>query len=392
MQILDPIPDTRILSLLLTLQCTAECKHCGTQSSPRVKSRLNAEVARSLIRQAKVLDYHLIAFTGGEAMLYGPELFELIQLASTLGMPTRLVTNAFWASSRERAAETLAKLKVAGLKEINFSTGDQHMRFISIENIGRAVRASLDARLSVAVMIEVVDDNKISRQTLISNPLFSTYVTPEEIESLTFCESPWMSLDENELLKYPPGLTTNSQNLALRTGCDSVINTTTVLADGRIMACCGLGTQTIPELEVGNVNVDDIKTVRARSEGDFLKRWIRAEGPERILAWAAGKDASIQWENQYAHRCQACKRIYSDSRVRELIEHFYEEKVLDVLVTEWLMHGFVPSFEQEDTSHAECGAILATVGMADISSSGDQSEREERGPRVPEMVPPTPLH
>src|SRR5215813_11157497 len=105
MQILDVVPETRILSLLLTLQCNAQCMHCGTHSSPRVKGRLDPQIARRLIREARDLGYQLVAFTGGEATLYGPELLELIRLTTDLGMPARLVTNAVWATSASRALE-----------------------------------------------------------------------------------------------------------------------------------------------------------------------------------------------------------------------------------------------------------------------------------------------
>jgi hypothetical protein len=344
MNILDPLPETRILSLLLTLQCNAECMHCGTNSSPRVKSRLDAAIARRLIHEAHALDYHLVAFTGGEATLYGPELFDLIKLSSDLGMATRLVTNAVWGTSTTRASEMTQRLKAAGLREINFSTGDQHVRFVKIENIGRATRAALDSGLTTAIMIEVVDGNAISKKTLTSDIRFSSFLSEQDIGAVTICESPWMALDESQLLNYPVGLTCTSENLSLRAGCDSVINTVTILSDGRMMACCGLGTQSIPELEVGHVSSDSLKAVRKRCEDDFLKRWIRAEGPERILAWAATKDSSIDWEGQYAHRCQACKRLYSDPRVRKVLEEKYEEKILDVLASEWLMTSFAPTF------------------------------------------------
>jgi hypothetical protein len=112
------------------------------------------------------------------------------------------------------------------------------------------------------------------------------------------------------------------------------------------MACCGLGTQAIPELEVGHLSTDSFSEVDRRISNDFLKRWIKVEGPERILAWAATKDASIDWEYKYAHRCQACKRLYSDERVRAAIQEFHEEKIADVLFEEWLLHH-CPSTESE---------------------------------------------
>lgn len=339
MGILDPLPDRRILSLLLTLRCTAECGDCGTQSSPRVRTRLPEDEAVRLIDEAAADDYNLVAFTGGEPMLYGIGLRRLIQRTTDHGMPSRMVSNAFWARTPDKAARALGPLAAAGLGELNVSTGDEHARFVPIERVLHAVRAGLDLSLRCAVMIETRAANQVTRRTLCEHPLFDATFSRREQESMTFCESPWMPLDENEQFSYPEGMTVNAGNLFRRTGCDSVIDTTTVLADGRIMACCGLGTQTIPELQVGHVSTDGVAASRRRAEADFLKRWIRDEGPERILAWAAARDPRIAWEDKYAHRCQACKRLYSDPIVADVVLAHYEEKVLDVLTSEWLMHN-----------------------------------------------------
>ncbi|GAB03694.1 hypothetical protein GOAMR_04_00110 [Gordonia amarae NBRC 15530] len=102
----------------------------------------------------------------------------------------------------------------------------------------------------------------------------------------------------------------------------------TVLPDGKTMACCGLGTQSIDELNIGHVDVDDLATARTRAEADFLKRWIRDEGPERILQWTAARDETIIWENLYAHRCQACKRVYSDPKVESVLRDHYPKRSL----------------------------------------------------------------
>src|SRR4051794_27025787 len=69
-EILGPLPERRILALLLTLRCTAECAECGTQSSPRVRTRLPEDEAARLIDEAAADDYDAVAFTGGEPMLY----------------------------------------------------------------------------------------------------------------------------------------------------------------------------------------------------------------------------------------------------------------------------------------------------------------------------------
>jgi hypothetical protein len=58
------------------------------------------------------------------------------------------------------------------------------------------------------------------------------------------------------------------------------------------------------------------------------------------LAWAATHDSSIEWENLYSHRCQACLRIYQDPKVREVIREYHQEKIADVLLGEWLLYKY----------------------------------------------------
>jgi hypothetical protein len=99
---------------------------------------------------------------------------------------------------------------------------------------------------------------------------------------------------------------------------------------------------------VGRVGVTTIGEADRAAEDDLLKRWIRVEGPERILAWASDHDASIEWENMYAHRCQACMRLYKDPAVRAVIATHYKEKVADVVAGEWLLYNYEGPATQTD--------------------------------------------
>jgi hypothetical protein len=113
------------------------------------------------------------------------------------------VSNAYWARTADSASRTVQALAAAGLREINFSTGDQHARFVPMNNIIRAARAGLDQKLKVAVMIETVRERSITRETLVGDPLFVELFDRAEQEMIHFCESPWMPLDPNQHLEYP---------------------------------------------------------------------------------------------------------------------------------------------------------------------------------------------
>jgi hypothetical protein len=323
-----------------TYRCTAACKSCGTLSSPHARARLTPGQVRQAIGQAAGAGIELVVFTGGEATLEPELLFDGLAQATGLGLKTRLVTNAHWAAADDEALAYAQRLRAAGLGEINYSTGDQHARFVPVEHVLRAVRGGLAAGFTPAVMVETTAAATVTSERLRQHPyqVETRRMYPGRV--IKFNDSPWMPLQPGRSEAYPEGLAVDAANLARTRGCDSVLQTTTVQADGAIGACCGLGMRLIPELNLGHVDTTSITEAIAEAEDDLLKRWIRLEGPERILAWAAGKDPSIKWQGMYAHRCQACLRLYKDPAVRDAIADHYQEKVPDLLFGEYLLYQF----------------------------------------------------
>jgi len=344
------LPLFKTLSVMPTQRCTAECLHCGTLSSPRARTALSREHVLAAIDQAAALaDYRVVVFTGGEATLAWPTLVAGIRRAHDHGLVTRLVTNGHWARSSAAARRRTGELRSAGLDEINFSTGDQHQRFVALERVIAGIRAAYEEGITtIALMIESVAERTITRHSVIEHPDYQAFVAEYPEARLLITESPWMPLDERQISRYGEAAVANDANLASRSGCDSVLSTTTLQPDGSITACCGLGVRTIPELTVGHLDDITIGEADRRAGDDFLKRWLRVEGPEHILHWAARHDQSIDWQNQYAHRCQACLRVYRDPSVRAVIREFHQEKHADVLVGEYALHHLT-----ESTPHPE---------------------------------------
>ena len=344
---LAPVRRGQTLSVMPTFQCNAACTHCGTMSHPGVKTTLERAVVLDAITQAAEADFGLVVFTGGEATLTGDDLLDAIRHATGLGLRTRLVTNCHWAEDEQRADAYVATLKAQGLGEINFSTGDQHARFVPVEHVLRAVRAAVDHGYAPAVMVETVADRQVTKEMLEEHPHFLETRRRHPGRAIKLHESPWMPLKPSRVNDYPKGLAVDASNVSACEGCDSVLQTLTLQADGRFGACCGLGMRIVPELQVGTVGGTSVADAVAEANADFLKRWIRIDGPERILAWAAAIDPSIEWEGMYAHRCQACLRLYKDPQVRAVIREHWTEKVPDLLFGEWLLHEYRPGHDEQ---------------------------------------------
>jgi organic radical activating enzyme len=326
-----------------TFTCPAACSDCGTLSSPADKTRLDVEKIIAAIDEAMELGFANVVFTGGEATLWWNDLIQCIGHSRELGFPVRLVTNAHWARDLETARRKVTALIEAGLSEINYSTGDEHVRFVPIDRVAFAIVAACERSLRTHVMVEMKSENSITRSTLLEHPLVAKLPSATQ-EWLTVKTSPWMPLRHDIFHQYPEGLVTDGRNIGTRKGCDSVLQTYTVQADGRVGACCGLGLRTIPELNVERVDKPGfLGRAIAESEEDFLKLWIHYQGPEKILAWASSHNPSIKWEGLYAHHCQSCQRLYHDDAIRAVILEHWEEVVGEVILAAWLDEVHLPA-------------------------------------------------
>ena len=155
------------LSIMPTFTCPAECTDCGTVSSPRERTRLELDRILAAIDEAHELRFHNIVFTGGEATLEWKSLLKGIERAAGHGLPVRLVTNAHWATSLAIARERIATLMAAGLSEINYSTGDEHARFIPVDRVVLACVAACERRFRTHVMMELKQDSAITPSAIL---------------------------------------------------------------------------------------------------------------------------------------------------------------------------------------------------------------------------------
>jgi hypothetical protein len=224
----------------------------------------------------------------------------------------------------------------AGLEELNLSTGDEHARFIPIERVVYAIVAALTRSLETWVVVEKRMGREIIKDTLNRHPLLTSMPLAQR-ELLHVDDGVWMPLDPAKIETYAPGLTVNQLNVASRPACTNVLQTYTLGADGKIAACCGIGQRRVPELTVGEAGrPDSLSEAIKAAEGDFIKLWLRYFGPEHILAWAKQKNPAIDWEDMYAHQCQACLRVYQDPEISRLLKCHHSELSSAIALAAWL--------------------------------------------------------
>jgi organic radical activating enzyme len=338
----------RTLSVMPTYACTARCRNCGTVSSPDDRNVIALDTMLAAIDQAHDLGFVNVVFTGGEPTMRWSDLVQAIRHAARLKLPTRVVTNGHWAADTAESSRRVQELSGAGLQEINFSTGDEHVKFVPLGNVANGVVAALAHSLSVAVMVELRAARVVTKNVLLSHPTIAALDQTDKTK-VRIIESPWMPLTPSTIEEYPDGIAINRNNIAGVGGCDSVLQTYVIQADGRIGACCGLGMRITPELNVGVSKGEQfLRDAISEAESDLLKLILHYKGPEKVLAWAATKDSAIAWENMYAHKCQACLRIYRDPAVAEVVRKHHAELIGEVLQAAWLEDECYPTLARPE--------------------------------------------
>ncbi len=103
------------LHILLTYQCTFECDHCFVWGSPQQSGVLTLPQIRHILAQVREAGVETIYFEGGEPSMYYATLLAGAKEARRMGFRVGVVSNGYWATSPEDAAEFLRPF--AGLLE-----------------------------------------------------------------------------------------------------------------------------------------------------------------------------------------------------------------------------------------------------------------------------------
>jgi len=138
---------------LLTYACNFECDHCFLFSGPGAGGTFDVISLRTALRgAADIGTVDSVYFEGGEPLLYFPLLAEGIRTARDLGLKTGIVTNAYWAISKEDAVVWLAALKSAGLDSATISDDGLHYG----DSAGRRAEWVLRAAQEVGLPVDVI--------------------------------------------------------------------------------------------------------------------------------------------------------------------------------------------------------------------------------------------
>ncbi|MCD9087701.1 hypothetical protein [Stenotrophomonas sp. SY1] len=312
------------VTVLCTYQCTAACQQCCFESSPRVKGALDSAFICSRLSEIKESfpSISIVVFTGGEALLLKDELLKSISHASSLGLKVRVVSNGFWAKRMDGALRTARALSESGLTELNISTGRDHQQFVPEESIINACIAAVEKGITTAVSIETDTEESDCLHSLRRDPRIEALLKRENFKIFN---NFWMPFHTDaQRRQQSPDLD------LLRKGCSQVFDNVVITPHGNISACCGLTLEHIPEMRLGKSNGTNIAELYLSQADDFMKYWLRVEGPYRIIETVMGDDAG-KYVEDVVHGCQACAILHKTPEIRERLLENYEVHVASVM-------------------------------------------------------------
>lgn len=334
MQTYHTIPP-KTLTLITTYKCSAACNNCCFECNPNRDEMLPLAVAISHIDSAvsTYKDLQVVVLTGGECFLNMTYLLSLIKHIHSHNLTCRVVTNGFWAKSKEIAVKLLSECKKSGLDEINFSTGDDHLQYVSIDKIKNAIYAAVELDLTVVLNIEYGKDRIFNVEDLLKDSEIAKYVSINNKTSpkLTIINGVWMPFTE-ESLPHLPALDKNIYHPS-KERCTNLFNAITISPDNRLLGCCGLPVLYIKHLDLGNLNVHRMEVLYDNQFKDFMKIWLFVEGPYKILLFIERKlNKEIPECKLLSHICFYCAVLFTNPLYLRTAQKYYKEIFASIML------------------------------------------------------------
>ncbi len=259
------------LAFTLTWRCNLRCRHClsgDTLSRPaNVSSDLDmpsAEMDKWIDEAGRSGKIRTLSFTGGEPFLVYENLITAVARASRQGLSTTVVTNAYWASSLQRARAYLSPLE--GLGVLKISTDQFHQEFVPLDRVRNAVQAAAELGLRVLIKFCYLDretelaalerqlDGLIAPAQINAEPVYKLGRAAHELEPHRFLNC---DLDQPCVLADVP----------------------IVHPDGSVYACCGPTFTGPGPLFLGNLYRHSLMEILEASETNVLLHVLRLWGP-----------------------------------------------------------------------------------------------------------------
>jgi len=291
------------------------------EAGPHRKEEMNFNDAIDWIEQASnYREGHVLglALTGGEPFYDMAKLAKITEFCHNQGFVVSVVTNAFWASTKDIALKIMERLPAVHM--FSFSTDAYHKRAIPVENIKNGVwAAKKTGRLyNIAVCTDNLDD--VDFKEIISD--LNNFGEKDNIRiSITF--------PVGRAKKYSVHFKYKTSGEPTPGGC-VMASYPVIFPDGKVIACIG-PLLTLPPthpLFLGNLRYESLKEILNRAETNPLLHTIRVWGPQKLVKILKEHGLGNLIPKEYVEDCicDACFKLLSDDQIVNNLNNILNDK------------------------------------------------------------------
>lgn len=262
--------------------------------------------AADLSRQTRDEWMHF-SIAGGEPFLDFPLLLEAVAHGHRLGAEMSCVSNAYWASSDDRARSLLIQLKQAGLALLAVSTSRFHEPFVKRSRVERALRIAREVGLrSQLKFVRTRSDPETEAD--ISQWAESAGANVVQFIPLAPSLRAGAVVPEDEYIRPEP----------LPQGpCPASL--ISIDETGAAASCCTPGASG-PFFSLGNAHTSSLAEIRDRFHLGGKPQILRQHGPAYFVQRLRVMGHADRLRDAYGDVCELCTHIAHDPVMSEIAE------------------------------------------------------------------------
>jgi len=322
------------LTILTTSRCSASCDHCCMNSGPSRTDVLDGQTVTNVISDLhKRSPLKVVVFAGGEPTLAKGALHAGIQHCRKLGITSRLVTNASWATSFPKARKMIERLRASGLNEINFSADDYHLPDVPFENVIRAWKVSKCVGFSGVIVANGAAPGSFITPSYIMEQLTETLPTRFSDEGLSQMSSSPASDGTvygisnsryQRLGRAKDFLPEHSFQDAdyfkdLSGGCPHAVQSPALSPQGHLLSCCGFELEGNGVLDFGAAGGDRASNRIEAANADPIVRAIAYLGPAFLKEVVEQVAPKIEFPKSFGSMCEVCQSVVGNTEAIEAL-------------------------------------------------------------------------
>ena len=271
-------------------QCNIRCGHCVAADASPGTAKMDFDRAKDIIQEMARCHVTGISFTAGEPLLFFDDICKLIQVCREKGIYSRIVTNGYWANTREHTDRVVSELMSNGLSQLRLSYSRWHQQHINRENI---VHAALSCKkLGLDYFISFITDFSKNDDS------FEQYLQDHHLK---YFPEPVIYLGragefdrQRVFTDYRPNVCPMNPYLS---------------PELDMFACCDAANRFSKThfLYLGNLRNDNVDALFQKRETHVLYHLIRTMGLTNIASYLGFKAREIV---QY-RKCELCEKLFN---------------------------------------------------------------------------------